>query len=104
MLSRRERIGLRVLASVFAAAVALVVAIQIFGGPAGAPCGDSYACRGFLVGGTECVDDVGGSYCSRYCKLDGDCPQHWRCDRAYPTVLAVKTNARGLICVRPPTR
>jgi hypothetical protein len=101
LLSRRERIGRRVLGGVALAAVALVGAIQVFGGPVGAPCRDSYSCRGFLVGGVDCVEDVGQSYCSRYCHADADCPTGWRCDGAHPTVLSVHTSAVGLICIRP---
>jgi hypothetical protein len=100
-LSARERLGLRVLGVVFLLAVAVVGLIQLFGGPVGSPCRDSYDCRGFLIAGTECVEDLTTSYCSRYCRIDTDCPAAWRCDRAYPTVLAVSTSARGLICIRP---
>lgn len=100
-LNARERLGLRVLGGVLAVAVTVVALIQIFGGPLGSPCRDSYDCRGFLIAGTECVEDVSATYCSRYCHTDADCPKPWRCDRAYPTALGFPTSARGLICLRP---
>jgi hypothetical protein len=104
LVTSRERVGLRILGVVFAAAVLLVAAINVLGGPAGAPCRDSYSCRGFLVGGVDCVEDVGQTYCSRFCKLDGDCPTGWRCEGAHPTALGIPTNATGLICIKPASR
>jgi hypothetical protein len=100
VLTSRERRLLLVLVGVFSAAVCLVGAIQIFGGGIGAPCRDSYSCRGFLVGGAECVVD-GESYCTVYCKTDERCPRGWHCGNAHPTVLTVETQAVGKVCLRP---
>jgi hypothetical protein len=98
--TRRERVLLRVLGGVVAAVVLGVAAIQVFGRRIGEPCPDSYACRGFLVGGSECVAVEGRAYCTRYCKRDDQCPRGWRCLDANPTVLTVQTRAVGRVCVR----
>jgi len=89
-----------VLISIAALAAIGILAIQIFGAKIGAPCADSYGCRGFLVGGAECVDVGRGSYCTRYCRADAECPRGWACLDANPTVLTVETRAVGKVCVR----
>ena len=102
MLRRKSVSDVRFL--VLAAVVALVVTgigvIQIVGGEIGAPCPDSYACRGFLIGGAECVDVDGAAYCTWYCDTDARCPSGWRGLGANPTVLTVETRAVGKVCVR----
>ncbi len=99
-ITSRERNLLRLLASVAALVVIGIAAIQLLGGTIGAPCADSYSCRGFLVGGAECVDVGRGSYCTRYCTADTQCPAGWACLGANPTVLTVETRAIGKVCVR----
>ena len=101
-ITHRERTLLGLLASVAALVVIGIVAIQIFGARVGAPCADSYSCRGFLVGGAECVDVGRGAYCTRYCELDVECPGGWSCLGAHPTVLTIETRAIGKVCVRDP--
>ena len=98
---RTRKVLLWVLAATIAAVVLLVAAINIFGGPVGAPCADSYSCSGFLIGGAECVDTGSGAYCTVYCDVDADCPAGWSCLGANPTVLAVETSATDEVCVRP---
>jgi hypothetical protein len=102
MLTRRERALVRLLGAVFLIAVTFVGAIQIFGGGIGAPCRDSYSCRGFLIGGAECVVDDGTAYCTAYCNSDDRCPPGWRCATAHPTALTIETRATGRVCVRAP--
>jgi hypothetical protein len=99
-ITRRERKLLWLLGSIAALAAIGIAAMQIFGGEIGAACADSYSCRGFLVGGSECVDVGRGSYCTRYCKVDRECPSGWTCLGANPTVLTVETRAVGKVCVR----
>lgn len=76
---------------------------QYVGALAGERCADSYSCRGFLLGGVECVDtgEPGSPYCTRYCDTDADCVGGWACLGANPTVLAVETSAIDHVCVRP---
>lgn len=100
-LRRRTRLLLLVLAAVVGlVVVAGVGVIQIVGREIGSPCPDSYACRGFLIGGAECVDVDGASYCTRRCRQDAECRSGWRCLGAHPTVLTVETRAVGKVCVR----
>jgi hypothetical protein len=101
-LSRRERWLLRVFGVVATMAVVVVAAINVLGGPMGARCRDSYDCRGFLVGGAECVDTERGAYCTRTCRKDDECPTGWRCLEANPTALTVETRAVARACVRDP--
>ena len=44
------------LGSVIVVLVCVIAAINIWGNEYGEPCQDSYSCRGFLLGGAECVD------------------------------------------------
>jgi hypothetical protein len=76
-----------------------VGAIQIFGNDMGEACKDSYSCKGFLLGGAECVDIDGNSFCTRYCDDDSDCPDGWSCRNATPTVLTVKTSTTDEVCM-----
>lgn len=101
-ITRRERRLLSVLGVVVVTLAVAVAGIQIFGGAMGAPCADSYSCRGFLVGGAECVDVEGGAYCTVYCRSDARCPRGWRCLDANPTVLTVRTSLTDRVCVRDP--
>jgi len=89
------------LAATVAFAVGVVATIQVVGGGPGAPCADSYSCRGFLIGGAECVVVDGGTYCTVYCDADADCPDGWSCEGANPTVLLVETTAVDEVCIRP---
>jgi hypothetical protein len=86
-ITRRERRLLGALGAVVATIAIAVAGIQIFGAEMGAPCADSHSCRGFLVGGAECVDVEDGAYCTVYCRADARCPRGWRCLDANPTVL-----------------
>lgn len=92
------------LGGVITAVGLLMVANQLFGGGAGAPCPDSYACRGLLVGGVECVQVEERSYCTRYCRSDAQCPPGWACLDANPTVLTIQTSAVGKVCIQPEPR
>ncbi len=76
---------------------------QFEGAAEGERCADSYSCRGFLLGGVECVDtgEPDSPYCTRYCDRDDDCSAGWKCLGANPTVLAVETNTIDEVCVRP---
>jgi hypothetical protein len=78
-----------------------LVANQLFGNKMGESCADSYSCRGFLVGGVECLDIGEVSYCTIYCDRDDDCPAEWTCEGANPTVLAIETTSVDEVCVRP---
>ena len=89
------------LAAVVALDLLVVGVIQLTGGDIGAPCADSYSCRGFLVGGAECVAVDRGAYCTRYCDTDDQCPDGWACLGANPTVLTVETRTVDEVCVRP---
>ena len=80
-----------------------MAANRIFGRDLGESCPDSWACRRFLGGG-ECVEEEGRSYCSVYCGADADCPRGWRCGDANPTVLTVETSAVARVCVAPEAR
>lgn len=100
-MTRRERRLLQILGGVIVALSALLLLIRLFGADTGAPCADSYSCRGFLIGGAECVDTEGGRYCTRYCDSDARCPSGWRCLDATPTVLTVRTRFTDRVCVRP---
>ena len=80
----------------------LLCANQIFGRAMGEPCGDSYACRGLLLRGIECVEVEDRSYCTRYCRSDRQCPPGWACLDANPTVLTVKTRALDRVCIWRP--
>ena len=92
---------LAVLAVTVVLAVGTVATIQVVGGGPGAPCVDSYSCRGFLIGGAECVVVDEDAYCTVYCDTDADCPPGWSCQGANPTVLAVETSAIDEVCFRP---
>lgn len=81
--------------------VGIVGLIQVTGGEIGAPCRDSYSCKGFLIGGAECVAVEGGAYCTVYCDVDAECPKGWRCLSANPTALGIETTALDEVCVRP---
>jgi len=76
-----------------------VGAIQVFGRDFGEPCADSYSCKGFLLGGAECVEIDSKSYCTRYCDTDSECPEQWSCRGATPTVLGVKTSTTDEVCM-----
>ena len=95
------------LAATAALAIAFVGGVQILGGGPGDPCRDSYDCRGFLVGGAECLaleaadGAIVEAYCTRYCDDDLGCPKGWTCEDANPTVLAVRTTAVDQVCRRP---
>ena len=91
-----------VLALVAGLAVLFVAGVQVTGGPMGAPCVDSYSCKGFLIGGAECVAVDEGAYCTRYCDTDAECPEGWSCQGANPTVLTLHTTAVDEVCVRAP--
>lgn len=93
-----------VLAAVILLAVAAVVAINVFGADMGEACADSYGCRGFLVGGAECLDDEGDPYCTVYCDSDAECPDGWACVSATPTAFTVETSAVDEVCVRERAR
>src|SRR4051812_45416183 len=100
-MTHRERRLFQLLAGVVTVAVVGIGVIQIRGGVMGGPCADSYSCRGFLIGGAECVaDGAAGSYCTRYCKSDASCPRGWRCRDAHPSVLTIETRATGGVCIR----
>jgi hypothetical protein len=99
-MTHRERKLLHLLVAVAALAAIAVGSIQIFGGRIGDRCADSYSCRGFLVGGAECVSVDGAAYCTVYCRADAGCPPGWRCLAAHPTVLTVETSASGKVCIR----
>ena len=99
--SSTRRSLLAALAGVLLAAILVVLGIQIFGGPTGAECSDSYSCSGFLIGGAECVETDDGRYCTLYCDQDLDCPPTWRCLPASPTVLTIRTSSSGNVCIRP---
>lgn len=90
------------LAVVVVGLCALVIAINVFGNDFGAPCADSYSCKGFLLGGAECVVVEGESYCTEYCDSDADCPSGSSCQGATPTVLTVETTATDEVCVLNP--
>jgi hypothetical protein len=77
-----------------------IVANQIWGRALGEPCGDSYACRGLLVSGVECVDVDGWSYCTLYCHSDTQCPAGWSCGNANPTVLGMATRVLDKVCLK----
>src|SRR6185312_14053938 len=94
-LTRRERSGILTIATLLFAIVLGVGMIQIFGNRVGAPCRDSYSYRGFLIGGAECIEDIGQSYCTRRCHYDSDCPQHWHCTDAYLTAAAIPLSKTG---------
>ncbi len=87
------------MAAVIAVLVLGIGAIQIFGNDMGEPCADSYSCKGFLLGGAECVDIDGDSFCTRYCDSNDDCPDGWSCRGATPTVLTVKTSTTDEVCM-----
>lgn len=87
------------LGSVVFVVCGVVGATQIFGNDLGEPCRDSYGCKGFLLGGAECVDIDGRSSCTRYCDADSDCPNGWRCRSATPTVFTVKTSTTDEVCM-----
>ena len=93
---------LGVLGAVIALVSCALLWIRLFGAETGAPCADSYSCRGFLFGGSECVDVEGSSYCTLYCDSDARCPRGWRCLGANPTVLTVKTSVTDRVCVKNP--
>ena len=69
-MTTRERRLAGLLLGVIAALGTGILWIRTHGGATGAPCADSYSCRGFLFGGAECVDVEGGAYCTTYCKAD----------------------------------
>ena len=96
----RTRILLGVLAATIIGVILLVAAIQIWGHPIGEPCMDSYSCTGFLIGGAECLDTGTEQYCSRYCKIDAECPTQWVCANANPTFLTVESTFVDTICVQ----
>ena len=105
-MTTRERRLLGVLVAVVATVALYVGAIQVFGGDLGAPCRDSYSCKGFLVGGAECVAiEVGGverqAYCTRYCDTRAECPEGWFCVGANPTAMGLETGLVDEVCVRP---
>ena len=81
---------------------AVVVGINIFGNDFGAPCADSYSCKGFLLGGAECVVVDSQSYCTKYCDSDADCPSGSACLAATPTVLTLETSVTDEVCVLAP--
>ncbi len=93
---------LRILVLALIATVVMVAAgvivIRATGNPFGGECVDSYSCAEFLTGG-ECLQQGDGSYCSRYCDVDAECPNGWTCGEAYPTVLGMETSALDSICV-----
>ena len=99
-LNRRERSLAVILAGVALVAGATVGTIQVIGGPIGAPCADSYSCRGFLIGGAECLEVDDGAYCTLYCDGDADCPDGWSCAEANPTALRIETSAVDEVCLR----
>ena len=72
---------------------------QLLGRDMGEPCVDSYSCKGFLLGGAECVQLDSQSHCTRYCGSDADCPETWSCLGATPTVLRLETSAVDEVCV-----
>ena len=100
-MTKRVRILLVLLALVIAGVMALVTAIQIWGQPLGGPCADSYSCKGFLIGGAECLAEGSTQYCTRYCEYDAQCPPRWSCGEANPTVLTIETLYWDRVCVRP---
>ncbi len=65
----------------------------------GTPCVDSYSCRGFLIGGAECVETDEARYCTIYCAQQSDCPTGWDCLSAHPTVATVETDYLDEVCV-----
>ena len=73
--------------------------IQVIGNEFGETCADSYSCKGFLLGGAECVELDSNSYCTVYCDTDSECPEGWACRGANPTVLRVETSAVDEVCV-----
>lgn len=89
------------LGSVVVLLVALIAAINIWGNEFGEPCADSYSCKGFLLGGAECVDVGSEAYCTRYCDDDADCPIGTSCQSATPTVLTVESSISDEVCVLP---
>src|SRR5260221_4499767 len=103
-MTRRERGLLGVLLVLIAVVVAGIGWIQIFGARMGQACVDSYSCRGFLIGGSECLAVAGHSYCTLYCRTDARCPTGWHCLSANPTVLRVETRAVAKVCIRDADR
>ncbi len=89
----------RALLLVSVLAVGLVAVLNLLGAPLGAPCADSYSCRGFLVGGVECVEEGPRRYCTLYCEQTSDCPTGWTCAGAQPTALGIKTSLTDYVCV-----
>lgn len=77
----------------------VVLVIQVVGNEFGETCADSYSCKGFLLGGAECVELDDKSYCTVYCETDAECPDGWACRGANPTVLQVETAVVDEVCV-----
>ena len=89
------------LAAVAIAALVTIGLIQIIGNDIGESCRDSYSCRGFIIGGAECLRERGEQYCSRYCDRDDECPAGWTCEQATPTALTIETSFLDGVCFKP---
>ena len=96
-MTTRERRLAGLLGALILLGAVLFGARQIFGRGIGAPCTDSYNCRGL---GSECVEVDGLRYCTLYCGVDRDCPTGWHCLEGNPTVLTIETDSTGRVCVR----
>lgn len=103
-LTRRERVLFSVLLALVVVVSAGLASIRLFGARTGERCRDSYSCRGFLFGGSECLSLGDRSYCTLYCRTDAVCPHGWHCLGAHPTVMRVETNAVDRVCIRDADR
>lgn len=97
---RVRPIFVRLLWLTLTATLCFVGAVQVFGGAMGASCVDSYGCKGFLVGGAECLETDEERYCTVYCEGHDECPVGWRCLDAHPTVLTVETTLLDGVCTK----
>jgi hypothetical protein len=52
-----------------------------FGKPLGGGCADTNDCRELFH--VQCMRDPTGSYCTRQCRVQADCPDDWRCINAH---------------------
>ena len=93
----RERRLLGFLGALVVLAGVAFAARRLMGRTVGAPCTDSYNCRGI---GSECLEADGLRYCTIYCDADRECPDGWRCVEGYSTLLMVETQMKGRVCTR----